>query len=262
MGGLIAAYYLRYGSQPPDHTVETWAGASQVDAVVLAGVPYRGSMTTFRNMQYGRQIGFNKILLTAEAVSSFPASYYLLPAPGSDVFLSRSSEKLEGLLYQARHWAEYGWGLLSDGTGRSDAVTKNRLSYTERWLAQARRFFELLHRPAEIHGRTLIPLLHVTGTGVETLATGFWLGPDSSVSTGLLFDKEQVRRFAPALDYSLLLADGDGTVTASSASLPPAYRALFVIEQRTVSVSHSALVTNSRLLEEITAFLATALGHP
>ncbi|HJR76014.1 MAG TPA: hypothetical protein VJ805_03540 [Nitrospiraceae bacterium] len=259
MGGLIAAYYLRYGTQRPPDAIETWEGASRVDAVVLAGVPYRGSMTTFRNMQYGRRIGFNGMLLTAEAVSSFPGSYYLLPAPGSDVLLSRSLERFEGFVYQPPRWKQYGWGLLRDGVSRSDSVFENRAAYTERWLEQASRFFDLLHRPAGITSRPVIPLLDVTGTGFETLAAAFWLGPDSSGGTELLFDKDQVRRSRPALDYSLLLADGDGTVTASSASLPAAYRARFVVEQRAMNVSHRELATDSQVLEAIVLFLTSAL---
>jgi hypothetical protein len=261
MGGLVAAYYLRYGAQQPEQAVETWTGASQVEAVVLAGVPYQGSMRTFRNMQYGRSIGFNKRLLTAEAVSSFPASYYLLPATGSDVLLSRSSERLEGLLYRSDYWNKYEWGLMSAGSGRSDGTTIHRQSYTERWLGRAKRFFELLHRPAESTSPPPIPLLDVRGTGFETLAAGFWLGPDSPVATGLLFDDEQVRGFDPGLDPSLLLTDGDGTVTIFSASLPAAYRTMFTVDQRAANVSHSELITDSRLLGEIASFLDTALGR-
>jgi hypothetical protein len=261
MGGLIAAYYLRYGAQQPDQAVENWDGASHVDAVVLAGVPYRGSMTTFRNMNYGRSIGLNKALLTPEAVSSFPASYYILPAPGSDVLLSRNLEKMDGLLYQPDHWKEYGWGLLRDGVGRSKDVSANRAAYTERWLAQAARFSSLLHRPAQVTGRPRIPLLSVTGTGFETLASGFWLGPDSSVATGLLFDRDQVRRFWPELDHSLLLSDGDGTVTVASSSLPPAYHAAFAVQHRALRALHSSLVTDSDLLEEMAAFLAPASAY-
>lgn len=262
MGGLIAAYYLRYGAQPPDRAVGNWGGVSHVVAVVLAGVPYRGSMTTFRNMQYGRRIGLNTTLLTAEAFASFPASYYVLPAPGSDVLLSRSSERLIGLLYQPDHWSKYGWGLLRNGTDRSKVIAANRAAYTELWLTQAGRFFSLIHRPSEFPSRPSIPLLDVTGTGFETLAAGFWLGPDSSVATGLLFDKEQVHRFQPQLDHSLLLADGDGTVTDASASLPAAYRASFAVDHQAMRVSHSGLITDSTALEKMIAFLAAALTRP
>jgi pimeloyl-ACP methyl ester carboxylesterase len=262
MGGLIAAYYLRYGTQEPDRAVETWVGVSQVKAVVLAGVPYRGSMRTFRNMQYGRSVGLNTSLLSAEAVSSFPASYYLLPAPGADVLLSRSSEKLEGLLYRSNSWNTYEWGLMRPEAGRSDVATKHRQSYTERWLSRARSFFEALHRPAEVVGHTSIPLLDLKGTGFETLAAGFWLGPDSPKATGLLFDKEQVEGFDPKLNHSLLLADGDGTVTAFSASLPSAYRTMCAVDELAAEISHGELVTDPRLLARIASFLAMALEIP
>jgi pimeloyl-ACP methyl ester carboxylesterase len=259
MGGLIAAYYLRYGTLEPDRAVETWVGVSQVKAVVLAGVPYRGSMRTFRNMQYGRSIGLNTKLLSAEAVSSFPASYYLLPAPGADVLLSRSSEKLEGLLYRSDSWNTYEWGLMRPEAGRSDVATNHRRSYTERWLTRARNFFEALHRPAEVVGQTSIPLLALKGTGIETLAAGFWLGADLPKATGLLFDKEQVDEFDPNLNHSLLLADGDGTVATSSASLPSAYRTMFAVDEHAVEISHSELATDPRLLARIASFLAMAL---
>jgi hypothetical protein len=150
---------------------------------------------------------------------------------------------------------------MSAGSGRSDGTTIHRQSYTERWLGRAKRFFELLHRPAESTSPPPIPLLDVRGTGFETLAAGFWLGPDSPVATGLLFDEEQVRGFDPGLDPSLLLTDGDGTVTIFSASLPAAYRTMFTVDQRAANVSHSELITDSRLLGEIASFLDTALGR-
>ena len=122
--------------------------------------------------------------------------------------------------------------------------------------------YELLHRQAEATSRPSIPLLDVRGTGFETLAAGFWLGPESPVATGLLFDEEQVRGFDPRLDHSLLLTDGDGTVTASSALLAYPYRAMFAVDQRVAKASHSELVTDSRLLAQIVSFLSAALARP
>ena len=74
MGGMVAAYYLRYGAQEPDRARETWEGAGQVNRAVLAGVPFEGTMIAFRNSQYGVRIGLNRILLQPTAVSSFPAT--------------------------------------------------------------------------------------------------------------------------------------------------------------------------------------------
>jgi pimeloyl-ACP methyl ester carboxylesterase len=262
MGGLIAVYYLRYGTQPLDEAVEDWSGASHVDAVVLAGVPYRGSMTTFRNMQYGRLIGLNRRILSSTAVASFPASYYVLPAPGSDTLLSATMEKLEGLLYQSENWKRYGWGLMRDDAGMPEPIAAHRMAYTEQWLTRATRFFDLIDRPGKSGAQRRIPLLDVAGLGYETLASGFWLGPGARVSTNLLFDQAHVDEFAPGLDHSLLLSDGDGTVTLASASLPHAYGPAFSVRPRLTRLPHGSLVIDSELLDEMSAFLSSALIGP
>ena len=44
MGGLIVSYYLRYGDQELELAVETWEGTMHVEKVVMAGVPFQGSM--------------------------------------------------------------------------------------------------------------------------------------------------------------------------------------------------------------------------
>lgn len=88
MGGLIVSYYLRYGTQDIDTAVETWKGAEELNRVVLAGVPFLGAMNSFRNMNNGATVGWNSSLLSAEAYSSFPASYYTLPVGASDVLLT------------------------------------------------------------------------------------------------------------------------------------------------------------------------------
>jgi pimeloyl-ACP methyl ester carboxylesterase len=51
MGGLMTAYYLRYGTQDPEQAVETWAGAAQLTGVVLIGVQFKGTIIAFRNSQ-------------------------------------------------------------------------------------------------------------------------------------------------------------------------------------------------------------------
>jgi len=107
MGGLIACYYLRYGVQEPETAKETWEGADKITAVVVAGVPFEGSMTVFRNMTYGRPIGWNETLLSFETVSSFPASYYLLPHAGTDVLFSQGRLERQGLISDAANWDRY-----------------------------------------------------------------------------------------------------------------------------------------------------------
>jgi pimeloyl-ACP methyl ester carboxylesterase len=262
MGGLIAAYYLRYGAQQVDEAEEDWSGAQYVDALVLAGVPYRGSMITFRNMQYGRSIGLNRRILSSTAVASFPASYYVLPAPGSDLLLSTTMEILEGLLHQPQNWKRYGWGLLRDEAGLPASIAERRAAYTEYWLTRAARFFGLIHRPAKTNVQRRIPLLDVVGIGSATLAAGFRLDLEPGVPTKLLFDQAQVDELTLNLNHSLLLSDGDGTVTLASASLPDAYEAAFAVRHRLARLPHGSLVTDSDMLDEMTAFLSSGLTRP
>ena len=68
MGGLITSYYLRYGAQEPEDAVETWQGAQNINKVVMATVPFKGSMTSFRNMKHGAKFGLNTSLFLSTLV--------------------------------------------------------------------------------------------------------------------------------------------------------------------------------------------------
>ncbi len=57
MGGLVARYYLRYGSQPlpEDGSLPelTWSGASRVDRVIIVGTPNAGSVLALSQLVEG-----------------------------------------------------------------------------------------------------------------------------------------------------------------------------------------------------------------
>ena len=63
MGGLVARYYLRYGATdlPEDGSLPpvTWAGAQEVDRLILVGTPNLGSMDALKNLV----LGFNPSFL-------------------------------------------------------------------------------------------------------------------------------------------------------------------------------------------------------
>ena len=260
MGGLIVGYYLRYGVQSPDEAKETWDGASHMDAVVLTGVPFRGSMTIFRNMQYGRHFGLNTTLLDQEAVASFPASYFVLPAAEGDLLLTPRLEPVKGLIRQARNWRMYGWGLLKEARQLSSDLGDQRAAYTDHWLTQADRFIDRLLAPLSVSNRKPIPLLAVAGRGQGTLATGVLGGPDpASPCTSLFFDEHHFKTCLPKADPTVGLEDGDGTVTVRSASLPEAYEQAFVVTHRVAMVGHGELVSDADMQAEVFAFLETAL---
>ena len=79
MGGLITSYYLRYGDQEPHNAIENWTGAQHIDRVVLATVPFKGSMTALRNMKHGAKFGLNSTLIKAPAFATFASVYEMMP---------------------------------------------------------------------------------------------------------------------------------------------------------------------------------------
>jgi pimeloyl-ACP methyl ester carboxylesterase len=256
MGGLMTAYYLRYGTQDPEQAVETWAGAAQVTGVTLVGVPFKGTMIAFRNSQYGVTIGLNRTLLQPTAVASFPATYYLLPAMDTDVLLTRDLQPMTGAVRDGNNWTAYRWGLLKPSPLPKE-VGVHREAYTSHWLARSKRFSSLVLKPMTAYNGPSIPLLSISGRGQATLATGIWDRSQPAGTTTVIFDERMLKKAAPHADPAVLFKDGDGTVTTESAALPPAYAKAFRVTHHQYDVGHVDLMTAPAIRDDIIAFLST-----
>lgn len=258
MGGLIVSYYLRYGAQDLDAAVETWEGAEQVDQVVMAGVPFQGSMWSFRNMQYGKRIGLNRSLLDQQAMASFPASYFTLPVLEEDVLLTAAKQPIRGLIHSTMHWREQGWGLLKDTQSAPTLMVAKRAAYTAYWLNRTQRFFDLLHAPSAVPNDRPIPVLYLYAEGLPTLAGGIWIPEEAGRrQNNVVFDEEQFHTRLPDLAPELVQGDGDGTVTVRSALLPSAYEKALHVTTRRLRVEHMELVTGREGRCQIAGFLQT-----
>jgi pimeloyl-ACP methyl ester carboxylesterase len=255
MGGLVAAYYLRYGEQDPEQAVETWEGAAHINGVALIAAPFKGTMIAFRNSQHGVTIGRNRTLLQRTAVASFPATYYLLPVMETDVLLAPSLEPMRSAIRNASHWTMHRWGLLEPAS-LSDDVRAHRERYTLEWLARSKRFSALLLKPVTTHPLLSIPMLSITGRGHRTLATGIWDQRPRANAPSFIFDEDGLTTAVPAADPTILFKDGDGTVTTESAMLPPAYAHAFQVTHRQYDAGHAELVTRSAIHTEIITFLS------
>ena len=256
MGGLIVSYYLRYGDQELERAVETWEGAGQVEKVVMAGVPFQGSMWSFRNMQYGRLIGFNSTLLDREAMASFPASYFTLPLLEADVLLTTALKKVRGMIRSPSDWRAQGWGLLKKTEGAPPRIVERRDLYTAYWLHRSQRFYDLLHAPLGTPGHRPIPLLYLYGADQPTLAMGVWMQDETGLNeANVVFEREQIRKHLPGLDPSILYDDGDGTVTVGSAALPEAYEKSLQVTTGRLKMGHAEIVTSREGRRQIAGFL-------
>ena len=256
MGGLIVSYYLRYGDQELEQAVETWEGTAHVEKVVMAGVPFLGSMWSFRNMQYGRMIGLNSSLLDQQAMASFPASYYTLPALRADVLLTPAKQPIKGAIHTTANWRQQGWGLLKETPSLSAQIVERRDSYTAYWLDRSQRFLDLLHAPSTTPNDRPIPLLYLYADGQRTLARGVWIPEEAGPHrANMVFDKDQFEKRLPHLDPAVVYEDGDGSVTVTSASLPRAYEKAFQVTTERLQVGHMDVVTGRKARRSVAGFL-------
>ncbi|WNM62325.1 lipase/acyltransferase domain-containing protein [Candidatus Nitrospira neomarina] len=255
MGGLIVSYYLRYGTQNIDTAVETWEGAGEISRVVMAGVPFLGAMNSFRNMNYGATFGWNSSLLSYEAYASFPASYYLLPIAESDELLTPELKLLHGVIRNAGQWQQSEWGLLKNKQTLSKEVIDGRAAYLSFWLRRSEQFLERLHAPLSTPSPHQPSLLYLYATGTSTLAKGVWTGNPGKGPDSLLFEDPDLVAAGSAGNHPTVYADGDGTVTVSSAWLPAAYRQSFQPTIRDYEVGHTELVTTPDIQDDIIKFL-------
>ena len=255
MGGLIVSYYLRYGTQDIDIAVETWEGAGEISRVVMAGVPFLGAMSSFRNMNYGATFGWNSSLLSYEAYASFPASYYLLPVAESDQLLTPELKPLHGVIRNAGQWRQSEWGLLKHTQSLSKDIVDGRAAYLSFWLRRSEQFLERLHAPLSMPSPHQPSLLYLYAKGTSTLAKGVWTENPGKGHDSLLFEDPDALAAGPAGNHPTVYADGDGTVTVSSAWLPEAFRQSFHPTLRDYEVGHTELVTTPDIQDDIIKFL-------
>ncbi len=256
MGGLIVSYYLRYGTQEIESAIETWEGAKSLKNVVMAGVPFLGVMHSFRNMNFGVTVGLNASLLSAEAYASFPASYYTLPIADSDELLSRQLQPVTGMIRNSKHWRQSEWGLLRKTMEpASNEIAERRAVYTAFWLHRSQRFLELLGAPPTTTHPDLPPLLYLYAKGTPTLSKAVWKGSQMKGPDSLVFDDPEATPSGREMPPPTIYSDGDGTVTVSSALLPPAYRQTLQTTIREYAVGHTELVKDTTIQHDIVRFL-------
>jgi pimeloyl-ACP methyl ester carboxylesterase len=249
MGGLVALYYAMYGTE--DVLMDgrrlpvPWAGAPDLGRVVLVGAPLRGTMAAFKLLNTGLSRS-----LPREVVFTMPSLYQLLPDDGEPHFVDAAGRPLDIDLYDAASWVRYGWSAVAPERGpraasRKDAVAAStqpdRVRFLQAALDRSRAFRASLHRddgaeppiPVHIFGSDCIPTLD------KALVTESALGPVTEFS-----DESTPDRNARRME-SLLMAPGDGTVTAASltglARFSPAF---FICESHGLLPANAAFQDN------------------
>ncbi len=245
MGGLIARYAAMYGDAdlPPDgvQPQPTWAGAADINKIIMLGVPNEGSTDAFATLIDGYSIteGLRRRIpllnkLTAEESITAPAIFQLLPHGKVARFLDESLKPLPIDLYDPAVWKRYGWSPINDNDYRRryenrrngsehSSTSKRSLEELDGYLAavlqRARRFHEALDAVSDNHPPVL--LLAVGGDCEETLNAPIVMrDPKRDRWLTLLRPREYVtsagQRISRRQATEAMSAPGDGRVTRRS----------------------------------------------
>jgi hypothetical protein len=210
MGGLVSAYYLMYGGQDPNGAQPNWAGAKRIAKVGFLGVPFGGAIAIFRNMQHGTGYPWNETLLESGTVSSWPASYHLVPLNRASM-IDPAGKSLEVPLSEPGFWQQHKLGLFREDS--SPAINAARQSYTETQVTRASRFQHLIH--SQIPAPKTLRVLNVRGRGRATLGRGYFNGREF-----IFLPRDAKKKNLP---FASLEEDGDGSVPLAATALPAAF---------------------------------------
>ena len=99
MGGLIARYLLRFGTQdlPADGSTPevTWAGSKDIGRMVIIGTPSLGSMGAFRQLIEGFDLSFLLPHYNQAVLGSMPSIYQLLPRVRHQLVVDEKGRKVD-----------------------------------------------------------------------------------------------------------------------------------------------------------------------
>jgi pimeloyl-ACP methyl ester carboxylesterase len=210
MGGLIARYYLRYGTAEPDPDAPvTWAGARRIHNLILVAVPNAGGVHALEALLLGNRVGLSYATLASPVVTRMPSVYQLLPPIGAPALVDHTGEPLDDDLHDVETWRRFGWGPFGAAGRRMINLADGRdkiehAAFLEAALLRARAFHAALSKVPDTPCPAKVILL-----GGDCLPT---------LARGLVPEKPGVPRFEPLnrKEAEGMFDAGDGRVTRAS----------------------------------------------
>jgi len=208
MGGLVARYYLRYGTAEPDGPV-TWAGARRIANLILVAVPNAGGIHALEAMLYGNRVGLSHTTLAAPVIARMPSVYQLMPPRGAAALLDDKLQPLDVDLHDVATWDRYGWGPFAAARRSLDLADDGARDKSRAFLAAALARSGAFHGALAREPETPCPV-RVVLLGGDCLPT---------IARGIVPEKRGLPpRFVPwnRKENDAMFEAGDGRVTRAS----------------------------------------------
>ncbi|MGH6640153.1 MAG: esterase/lipase family protein [Polaromonas sp.] len=222
MGGLVARYYLRYGtadvlSGNPEQV--TLYGTTRVRKFILLGTPNLGSASSLHAFLTGEPVGLGRI--PPEVLATMPSGYQLFPHPLVSWLIDAQGHTLHDDLFATATWERYRWSLYdpavvarvlaSGGADASAHLTDLRRNFAYH-LERGRRFLWALSTP-----EPATPIRYVLFGGDCSLTPARLMLEQDGGRLQTRLDPSDIRRPVPGVPYAdLMLEPGDGRVTKPS----------------------------------------------
>jgi pimeloyl-ACP methyl ester carboxylesterase len=222
MGGLVARYYQRYGTEDVLDGREsqiTLYGASRVRKLILLGTPNMGSASSLHAFLVGEAVGFSRI--PQEALATLPSGYQLFPHPLVTWLIDLSGRARSDELFDGETWRRYRWSIFDPAVqariraargADADTYLDALARFFDYRLERARRFLWALSTP-----EPPTQIRYVLFGGDCALTPARLALEDVGGTPVARLYPDQIRSRAPGVPYAeLMLEPGDGSVTKPS----------------------------------------------
>ena len=222
MGGLIARYYLRYGTvdtlRGGDDLV-TLYGTTRVRKLVLLGTPNFGATASLHAFLAGEPIGLGRI--APEVLATMPSGYELFPHPIVTWLVDEDGKPRSDDLFDGATWRRYRWGVFDP---RAEARARDRhANLGDAYVAALHRYFDYRLERARRFAWMLstqepdTPIRYVLFGGNCALTPArLLLERDGEAPAARMYPAD-VRHPRPGVRYDeAMLEPGDGRVTKPS----------------------------------------------
>jgi pimeloyl-ACP methyl ester carboxylesterase len=214
MGGLLARYYLQYGTQdlPEDGSAPKldWAGTKYIDKLVVVATPNAGYLDTFTELLGGLRIAPELPLYPPGVIGTFPTYYQMLPHLSTRSVVWKDDPNGKPVdIYDPEIWIKMKWGLADPK--QDDAL---KIVLPDIRTPEQRRAVAVDHlRKCLKRARQFSEAMSVEAFPPDNTALYLFLGDAVPTSRTARVDRETGA--VEVTDYEA----GDGKVLASSARL-------------------------------------------
>jgi len=213
MGGLIARYYLRFGTRDVldgNPQTVTMAGSARVRKLVLLGTPNLGSVSSLHAFLSGVPVGLGNI--APRTLATMPSGYQLFPHPLANWLVGIDGKARDDDLFNPATWRANRWSIFEPVAGSDAAPDAATQRYFEHQLERGQRMAWMLSVAEPVS-----PIRYVLFGGDCHLTPARLVAEPVDGREVARLAPSDIRHPLPGVRYDeLMLEPGDGRVTKPS----------------------------------------------